>query len=394
MKALKAIWRGLLGAAGRVGDHPVTVIARRELRARVRTFTYLASTLFVLVLAAGAAAMPLIPVNQSREVAVVYAVEDHAAGSGYAERLEAVAAQAGMNLEVETLVTADPSWEAETLVLEREAGAAVVITDGPYPTEVLFLSAPDPAVLTALATTTSGGAIPHFRLVAPPATDASNASVGLVAATVLLTAVTFNSTIVLFGVVEEKSTRVIEVLLARARAVDVLVGKIIGICVASAAQFCGFVGGYLGLSAVLGTSLIPRQVFSGWLGLWLVVGYVISSLLAATLGSLVSRPEDAPQVTTPLTLLLAGTFVLALPIAAFPESPYGLVLSLFPPTAAPAMMIRIPVTTVPVYQQVASLLGVAVFILGLGRWASGIYSRTALAFGSRLRFRELIRPRR
>lgn len=134
------------------------------------------------------------------------------------------------------------------------------------------------------------------------------------------------------------------------------------------------------------TLLIPAGVLSGWLVVWLLVGYVFFSLISATLGSLISRPEDAPQVTTPLTVLVAGIFGLGLPVSVYPNGLYSRLLSFFPPTAAPTLMLRLPTGQVGTFEQLAALGVTLAAIWGLTHWASGVYGRTALAFGERVRF--------
>ena len=120
---------------------------------------------------------------------------------------------------------------------------------------------------------------------------------------------------VMLGVLEEKSNRVVEVVLSRVRPHQILVGKVFGIGLLGLAQLV-----VLSVSVVLmlnfidinGVDLagIGTGMFA-WIVFWFILGYAFFSVLYATMGALISRQEDAQSVGfIPVILMLPGYFSL------------------------------------------------------------------------------------
>ena len=145
------------------------------------------------------------------------------------------------------------------------------------------------------------------------------------------------------GVVEEKASRVVEVLLTRVSARNLLAGKIAGIGLLGLAQIA-----LVALVALLATSAISsvdlpavRASVAVWVLIWFVLGYALYATAFGALGSLASRVEDAQTVAGPVTVLLIFGFFVSFAAIGSPSTGWATAVSLFPLTAPMAMPGRI-----------------------------------------------------
>ena len=120
----------------------------------------------------------------------------------------------------------------------------------------------------------------------------------------LFVAIVTYGNLVLTGVVEEKSSRVVEVLLARMPARNLLAGKVAGIGLLGLAQFA--VTALAALVAAMVVDSVDVPAVSGgvlaWVVVWFVLGYALYAMAYGALGSLASRTEDAQSVAGPVEL--------------------------------------------------------------------------------------------
>ncbi len=169
--------------------------------------------------------------------------------------------------------------------------------------------------------------------------------VGSLSTVVLLMAISFYGQWVLVGVIEEKSNRVVEVLLAAVAPWELLVGKVLGILALAVLQLlAGVVAFSVAVLAFEGFDAIPEVALAGLAMaiVWLVVGLLLYNFLYAAVGATVSRPEEATSVTFPLMLpMLGGYFAGLIYIPGNPDAMLARVLSLFPLTAPLTMPSRI-----------------------------------------------------
>ena len=124
-----------------------------------------------------------------------------------------------------------------------------------------------------------------------------------VALVLLFMAIVFYGGFLLTGVVEEKSSRVVEVLLSRLRPTELLAGKILGIGLVGLAQFAMVAGSAVVALRLSDNTVAPQTTPStmGWIVFWFVLGYAFYSVLYAAAGSLVSRQEEAQSIQIPVT---------------------------------------------------------------------------------------------
>jgi ABC-2 type transport system permease protein len=197
---------------------------------------------------------------------------------------------------------------------------------------------------------------------------------------------------VALGVVEEKSSRVVELLLATLRPWQLLAGKVIGIGLLGLAQLV--LTGLVGLAAGIGTGAIdvPSGIagVAGQVLIWFLLGFAFYACLYAALASLVSRQEEVQNVTAPLSILLVGSFFLALTALNSPDSGLARVTSILPPFSTMVMPIRWAAGTVPVWEVGVSMLLMVLVVVLLIRVAGRIYAGAVLRSGPRVRLKEAL----
>lgn len=225
-----------------------------------------------------------------------------------------------------------------------------------------------------------------------PATKERSARIALatIGVVLLFMAIVFSGSFVLSGVVEEKSSRVVEVLLSRLRPTELLAGKVLGIGLVGLAQFALVAGSALVALALSGNTLAPKTTPStiGWILFWFALGYGFYSVLYATAGSLVSRQEEAQSMQFPITAVLLVGYFLALAAVQSPDSVWALAGSLLPPTAPMVMTVRIAQGGVPWWQIVLSVALMVVTVYGMVQLAGRIYAGAVLRIGRRVRLKE------
>jgi ABC-2 type transport system permease protein len=197
---------------------------------------------------------------------------------------------------------------------------------------------------------------------------------------------------VALGVVEEKSSRVVELLLATLRPWQLLTGKVIGIGLLGLGQLV--LTGLVGIAAAVGTRAV--DVPSGIVGvagqviIWFLLGFAFYACLYAALAALVSRQEEVQNVTAPLSLLLVGSFFLAIGALNSPDSGLARVTSILPPFSTMVMPIRWASGTVPLWEIGVSMLLMVVAVVLLIRVAGRIYAGAVLRSGPRVRIKEAL----
>ncbi|HEX3814755.1 MAG TPA: ABC transporter permease [Mycobacteriales bacterium] len=200
---------------------------------------------------------------------------------------------------------------------------------------------------------------------------------------------------VAMGVVEEKSSRVVELLLAAVKPWQLLAGKIIGV---------GLVGfGQLLLTAIVGlivgraTDMIQLQ--AGVVGTvidvlaWFVLGYAFYACAFAAAGSLVSRQEELQNTVSPLSLLLVASFVLSLQAISNPGGGLARVLSIIPPFSAMIMPPRVAGGAAPGWQIALAVVLMLLAIVALVRLSARIYAAAVLRSGARVRWTDALRAK-
>ncbi len=213
---------------------------------------------------------------------------------------------------------------------------------------------------------------------------------------------------VAMSVVEEKSSRVMEVILNAATPFQLLTGKVLGVGAVAGIQYVLIlaVGGAALLlqdpitSLILGQQAadvaLPQGLTAGVLLLFVaygVLGFLLYAVLYAAAGSLVSRQEDVNSVVQPLTMLAALGYIVAAYTAVGLIDVGGAVmtfLSLFPFTSPFVVVSRAMEGTIAPWEIVASLAILAGSIVGALWLAARVYAAGVLLYGQRPSARRII----
>jgi ABC-2 type transport system permease protein len=221
---------------------------------------------------------------------------------------------------------------------------------------------------------------------------------------IMYMALIFYGTFVMRGVTEDKSSRVIEVLVSSASPHQLMAGKIIGIGAAGLTQFiiwaitAALVSAY-GLFIVRqfapAADKIPIPSISIWIYVsfvvFFVLGYFLYATLYAAIGSMVSAESEAQSIQWPVLIFLVIAFMLMFAIMNSPDSSLAVVLSLIPFFAPILMFFRISVNAVPLMQVIASILIMVATFWGL-IWVTGrIFRVGILMYGKRPTLPELMK---
>ena len=199
--------------------------------------------------------------------------------------------------------------------------------------------------------------------------------------------------VVLGAVIEEKETRIAEILFSSVRPFTLMMGKLVGVSLVALTQLTIW-GLAFSAFAVYGVNLlasrgipasIPRVPFSHFIyfGLFFLLGYFIYATIYALVGSMVTTAQEGGQVAMPIILILVVSFYLFFPVSRSPDSTFSFWVSMIPFSAPVAMLVRIVTQTPPFWQIALSLLIGSCWVLVVMWIASRIYRVGMLMYGKR-----------
>src|SRR5438132_9004746 len=200
---------------------------------------------------------------------------------------------------------------------------------------------------------------------------------------------------VLGAVIEEKETRIAEILFSSMRSFPLMMGKLIGVSFVALTQLGIWAMAFLGISVwAAGSSItIPHisPVLFLYFVLYFLMGYFIYATVYAVVGSMVTTTQEGGQLALPVVLMLVAGFYLSFNIIRSPSSPLAFWASMFPFFAPITMLVRIVTETPPLWQILLSLgIGVAT-VVGLMWVASRIYRVGMLMTGKKASIPEVWR---
>ena len=209
---------------------------------------------------------------------------------------------------------------------------------------------------------------------------------------------------VLRGVMEEKQTRVAEVVVSSVRATTLLAGKVLGVGAVGVTQLVLWLAGswaiIQGRAPIMARLGLPNAPFSLpsispamilLLVLYFLLGYCFYAALFAAVGAMVNSEQEAQLVQLPVALLLISTAVCIQPILLAPESRLAHLMSLIPFSAPVAVPLRLTLTTVPP-REIALSLAILAVACYVAVWvAARIYRVGLLMYGKRPTLPELAR---
>jgi ABC-2 type transport system permease protein len=218
---------------------------------------------------------------------------------------------------------------------------------------------------------------------------------GIVAGILIYMSLLLNGQVVAQGVVEEKSSRVVELLLSTIRPWQLMAGKVLGIGLVGLVQMV-VVGG-IGTAAALGLDVLSISTSAAvgtvvWLVVWYLLGFVMYSLVFAALAALVSRQEDVGGVIAPALMFVIVGYVIGISVLpSEPDSPLAEVLSMIPVFAPTLMPMRLAMGGVPAWEAVVSVGLVLALIPALVWLAGRIYANAVMRSGARVKLKDALR---
>ncbi|MDD7968769.1 ABC transporter permease [Actinomycetospora lemnae] len=386
---------------------PVALIARREFAARVRGRAFVFGTLAVLVLLGAYAAV----------LATITAGEDTArvGVTGPATVLAGPLQRAAPTEGVTLTVIPQPDVAAGEAAVR--AGDLDALVGGEPARPRVFVESEPPAdlerVLDDATTVVARDAFLTGRGVAPGALDAALAEsgpvfvaveppdpqagprlgLGLAGAFLLFFSIQSYGAMVAQGVVEEKASRVVEIVLSSVRPWQLLLGKVLGLGAVGLLQLVILGGAGLAVAGVAGVLVVGPGLVTTLVSVvvWYLLGFALYATVFAAAGSLVSRQEDTQSVLSPVTITVLLGFVVGFNLLTSDPRGTGItVLSLLPPFSPLFMPARVALGVAPVGQVVLAFALTIAFtgvVLALG---GRIYANSVLRTGARVSLREAL----
>lgn len=223
------------------------------------------------------------------------------------------------------------------------------------------------------------------------------------------------------SVLEEKTSRIVEVIASSVKPIELMFGKLLGILGMALTQFGIWIGIYIGISlaaapiasmimdaqmqnipedAIEATSsfdpntlnqmILDPSIFV-YFFLFFLIGFLIYSAVFAAIGAAVENEQDSQQFMLPVSVPIFIAYFLNTRVMEAPDSPLSVFISMFPLTAPINMMSRIAATEVPFWEIAVSLLLMILTFLGIMWLAAKIYRVGILMYGKKPGFKELIK---
>ncbi|HEY6052358.1 MAG TPA: ABC transporter permease [Gaiellaceae bacterium] len=367
------------------GRRAILLVARREIRERLRSRAFLISSVVMLALVGGSAALGgVLDKKTTYKVAVTAP-----APQGLAAALQR-AAKPFDDAKVRLRVVASPA-AGRQLLEDKQVSALLLL-----PSDRLVFRSDVDAKAAAVADT----AVRSLRNHLPPAPELTTATlhppestnsdaetvVAYVGSLLLFMSLAVYGQWVLGGVVEEKHNRVVELVLATTRPRHLLAGKVIGIGLLGLAQLAAVAG--------LGAVLIVAGVYDapaslgGSLALvipWFVLGFALYAVGYAAAGALASRQQNAETAGQPVTYtILAAYFAGYIAVSADMNGLAANILTVFPLTAPLVLPARSALVGVPLWEHALAVVLVLATIWAIVRFAGRVYGQGLLHSGARL----------
>jgi len=363
----------------------ITLVARREIRERLRSKLFLVSTLVMLLIVGGSTALQGALSNEPTYHVAVTAP----APVGLAAALQR-AAKPFDDAKVRLRIVASPAVGRRVLESEQVDALLLLSQD-----RLVFRTNVD-----AKAAAIADSAVRALRNQLPPSPELTTATlhrpdatttdaqtlVAYVGSLLLLASLAIYGQWVVSGVIEEKNNRVVEIILSTVRPRHMLAGKVIGIGLLGLSQ--------LALVAGLAAMLLIAGFFDAPAGLggsvalvvpWFALGFALYAVAYAAAGALASRQQNADTAGQPVTYtLLAVYFAGYVALASDVDGPLANVLTVFPLTAPLVLPARSALVGVPLWEHVVAVVLVLAAIDALVRFAGRIYGQGLLRSGPRL----------
>jgi ABC-2 type transport system permease protein len=235
-------------------------------------------------------------------------------------------------------------------------------------------------------------------------------------------------TILMRSVIEEKTSRIVEIITSSVKPIELMLGKLLGVCLVALTQFSLWIATYAGvtilaapvaqffinqrmgdlqnsLNAVDATGIaanVPSDIdlsfleqfsidplFVLYFFVFFVLGFLMYSSIFAAIGAAVDSEQDSQQFQFIILSPIILGYMLNLRIAEVPDSTFAIVASLFPLTSPINMVTRMLVSNVPFWEVLLSILLLILSLIGMLLLAARIYRTGILMYGKKPTFKQL-----
>lgn len=381
------------------------LVASREIRLRAKTRVFVITSVILLIAVALAVALPAILSGKSKpaKIGVV---------GGTTTTITGIITQAGQLSGGQAVAVSEPNQAAAEAALRNGDLAAVPVPDKEIIVKQVPLGGVSGSVETlarlaglskliqdvpGAANAVAQGVTLPVRGLQAPSTSLSSRLTGLFTIVVVWVLISVYGSQIALGIGEEKSSRVVEVLLSSVRPVQLLIGKVLGIGLLALTQAVGMVLVFIIAGFASGSNLVHgatlNVVIAG--GVFMILGYAFYCTAFAAAGSLVSRQSDVNSTIMPVQLPLILAYALSYTVIyANGANAFYHVLGFLPPTAPIAMPVLYAAGDVPAWQVVIAAVLTAAGTVWMARIAVRIYSNSILRTGPRISFRQAIKESR
>jgi ABC-2 type transport system permease protein len=366
------------------GRRAIALVARREIRERLRSRALLYSTgLLLLVVGAATAFSAAVDPHTAYDVAVT-----RPAPPGLAAALRHTAAP--LDATVHVTLVASPAAGRRALTA-GDADALIVLSAD----RIVFRGGVDGRLATI-----ADSAVRALRRHLPPRPEltpvtidpgsgaASDAEilVAMIGSIAMIVSLSVYGKWVLAGVIEEKQNRVVELVISTVRPRDLGEGKVLGIGVLGIGQLA-VVAGFTAALFAAGAFDAPAGL-GGSVALvipWFGLGFALYAVAYAAAGALASRQQDADSAGQPVTTVLVTAYLLSyVVVSADSSSTLAHVLTVLPVTSPFVLPARSALVGVPLWEHAAAVLLILATIYALLRFAGRIYAHGLLHTGPRI----------
>jgi ABC-2 type transport system permease protein len=204
----------------------------------------------------------------------------------------------------------------------------------------------------------------------------------------LMMMIIYSGQMLVRSMLEEKSNRLIEILISSCTPKDLLFGKVFGLSALGLTQIIVWL--IIGIS-LIGATLIPMNAFENihLIFVYFILGFVFYTTLFVGVGSIVSTEQEAQQITSYLSLLLVLPTVFIISALQNPESTIIKVLSYIPFTLPSVMILRVNVSPIPLWEIAATFLIMILSIIIVVNVSAKIFRFGILYYGKMPTLNEL-----
>lgn len=206
----------------------------------------------------------------------------------------------------------------------------------------------------------------------------------------LMMMVIYSGQMLIRSMIEEKSNKLIEIIISSCTSEQLLAGKILGLSALGLTQI--IIWCMIGLT-LMGGAVIPTEAFENFLPmlLYFILGFLFYTTIFVSMGSLVTTEQEAQQMTTYVSLILIIPIVIAVPAMQNPDSPIVKILSYIPFTIPSIMLLRLKIAPVPTMDLIFTLAIMIFSIIITIKIAATIFRIGILSYGTKPTVREIIK---